>query len=97
MACSRLDNALLTAKMCGERAVKIIHGYGSTGSGGAINAAVHARLLQKKQAGVIREFVKGEEFSPFYESARRAVSLMPTLTSDKDFARQNDGVTIVLL
>ena len=94
---AQLSQALLTAKANRVRSLKIIHGYGSSGKGGAIKADVHRFLLQKKREGFIREFVKGEEFSPFYQSARQAVALDPSLTRDSDYSRGNDGITIVVL
>lgn len=38
LARSRLNQGLQSARMRGEKAVKIIHGYGSTGRGGKIKA-----------------------------------------------------------
>ena len=96
VARSRLNQGLQSARMRGEKAVKIIHGYGSSGRGGKIKRDTHAVLAQKKEAGLIRDFVPGEEFSPFYEKARRAAAALPSLTRDDDYSRENDGITIVL-
>ena len=94
---AKLSQALRTAKATRTRCLKVIHGYGSSGKGGAIKADTHRFLLQKKREGFLKEYVKGEEFSPFYESARRAVALEPSLTRDVDYSRGNDGITIVIL
>jgi len=96
VARSRLSQELVSARAARLSAVKIIHGYGSSGRGGAIKRDVQVFLAEKKRAGVIREFVPGEDFSPFYPAARHAVDLCPDLARDKDYSRQNGGVTIVV-
>ncbi len=93
----RLIGELQTAKMTGNRVLKIIHGYGSTGKGGAIKAEVGRLLLQKKREGAIRDFVKGEDFTPFSPDGRRIVALVSSLGKDRDYARGNDGITIVVI
>ena len=47
---SRLINGLQTARMSGRKTVKIIHGYGSGGKGGAIKRDTHIFLSQKQLA-----------------------------------------------
>ncbi len=93
----RLDQALRTAKARRQIAIKIIHGYGSSGKGGAIKRDVHTVLAQKHRAGTIQAFVPGESFSPFDPSARQIVTACPSLTKDRDYSRSNHGITIVLL
>lgn len=94
---SRLLQALRTAKSTKEPALKLIHGYGSSGKGGAIRTEVREVLRQKKQDGEIRAFVTGDEFSPFSAEARLILDAMPELSKDRDYACGNDGITIVLL
>lgn len=97
IARSRLNNALQTAKMRGDKVVKVIHGYGSSGKGGAIKADVQKILAQKQRSGMIKAYVKGEDFSPFSEASRRITARFPDLTKDRDYSRGNDGITIVVL
>lgn len=94
---THLNMALRGARANRVRALKLIHGYGSSGKGGAIRPAVRALLAQKKQAGQIREFVPGEDFSPFDSRARTIVTACPSLARDSDYARTNHGVTVVLI
>ncbi len=93
----RLLGELQTAKVTGNRVLKIIHGYGSSGKGGAIKAEVGRILLQKKREGTIRDFVKGEDFTPFSANGRRIVALDPSLGRDRDYTRGNDGISIVVI
>ena len=92
-----LSNEKITAKKLGYKAIKIIHGYGSSGKGGKIKSAVLRELTKEKLDGKIKHFVKGEEFSCFFESGREAVKLCPDLRDDRDYGRENDGVTILIL
>lgn len=93
----RLDQALRTARARQWKAVKLIHGYGSTGKGGAIRRLVHTELAARRKAGQIRAFVPGEEFSPFYPHARLLLETCPALQKDRDYAKTNHGITLVLL
>ena len=97
IAINRLKNGLQTARMTGAKTVKIIHGYGSSGKGGAIKREVLSFLSQKYSSGSIKAYVKGEDFSPFSENSRRMTALYPALKRDSDYDRGNDGITIVLL
>jgi hypothetical protein len=93
----RFEQALRTAKARKTPAIKIIHGYGSSGRGGKIKSDVHALLRAKQAAAEIKAFSPGEEFSPFYASARKIIDACPELRKDRDFTRTNHGITIVLL
>ena len=94
---TRLSQEMRTAKVQGEKCVKIIHGYGSSGKGGAIRVDVHSQLNSKKRQGTIKEFVKGEDFSPFSENSRKITAAVPSVTKDRDYYNGNEGITIVLL
>lgn len=93
----QLDQALRAAKSRRVTAVKIIHGYGSSGKGGAIKRDVQTLLSGRKRSGYIKEYVPGERFSPFDPSARAMVAACPELARDRDYSRSNDGITMVLL
>lgn len=92
----RLSQELRLAKCNRQRALKVIHGYGSTGKGGAIKQAALKMLDERKRSGQLRHYVKGEDFTPFTESGRKALELCPELRSDRDYGRQNDGITVVI-
>lgn len=94
---ARLAQGLRSAKAQGFTVARVIHGYGSTGKGGAIKRDVQVTLQQKRASGQIRAFVKGEDFSPFDAASRLIVEKCPQMSRDIDYNRQNHGVTIVLL
>lgn len=97
-AMSVLKNELVTERYKGTKQIKIIHGYGSTGvGGGAIKNATHKALKEYMRTGTIRAFCPGEKFGPFAMEGREIVSKYPMLKSDSDWARANDGITVVVL
>lgn len=97
VAGQRMSAALRSARAQRMPVVKLIHGYGSSGQGGRIRTEVRRRLSAMREAGEIRAFVRGEEFSPFDASARLAVEACPELSKDRDYSRCNQGVTVVVL
>lgn len=96
-AVRRLRAAVCSARSQGVGAIKLIHGYGSSGHGGAIKSRVHRELAFMRKQGEITVFVSGEQFSPFDENARLALSICPELSGDSDYSRCNQGVTVVVL
>ena len=60
-----LTERLRSLKKSGVKAVKIIHGYGSTGKGGKLQKAPHTLLAELKESGSIKGFVGGEQWSKF--------------------------------
>ena len=96
-ALSRMRQALRAARAQRAGAVKLIHGYGSTGRGGVIRSQARRELAAMERDGKVAGFVPGEEFSPFSAAARRAVERCPELARDRDYTRCNPGVTVVLL
>jgi polyphosphate kinase 2 (PPK2 family) len=93
----KLEQALRTAKARNLPAIKVIHGYGSSGRGGAIKADTHALLRRKQASAEIKAFAPGEEFSPFYAAARAIVDACPELRKDRDYTKANHGITVVLI
>ncbi len=96
-AVERLHIELQIGKASGEEFVKFIHGYGSSGLGGRIRAAVHKELRKKQQNGEIKGFAAGEAFHPFDNAVQKMVAQNATVARDKDFAKDNVGITVVHL
>jgi hypothetical protein len=93
----RLIEEIALAKRQGIPALKIIHGYGSTGAGGALKTALRKSLSLRMKEGKIRAYVGGDKWSIFEEKAREILDRHPPLRRDPDLDRSNDGITIVLL
>ncbi|NCB73574.1 MAG: hypothetical protein EOM51_02350 [Clostridia bacterium] len=96
-AIKRVTYNLHSAKSLGFSAVKIIHGYGSTGKGGKIRTETRRYLQQQKEKHTIKEYITGEDFSIFNEATRNAFLVCDELRRDRDLDRSNNGVTIVIL
>ena len=96
-AIKRTTYNIKNAGAFGVTAIKIIHGYGSTGTGGAIRVEVRKYLERQKRQGSIKEYIPGEQFSIFDEATRKAFLSCDELRRDSDIERHNNGITIVIL
>ena len=97
LALSLLQDTLRIARAEGCAAVKIIHGYGSSGKGGALRTAVQAELMQRARAGELRAFIAGEEWRISDERSWALLRSCPELKQDSDLGRENKGISIVVL
>ncbi len=94
VAMRKLLNELSTAKGAGYKAVILVHGYGSTGVGGAIKVATKSKLKEGSLIGIVKTFTGGEAWLNDKKTFMEACSQL------KDFDRYidgNKGVTVVLL
>ena len=96
-AYQKLEAALARARKDGIPALKVIHGYGSTGAGGVLRFAIRGFLRQRKEKGEIAAFVNGESWSSFDERSKLLFKKVPQLVLDSDVGRGNKGITLVLL
>jgi len=85
------------AKEDGVRVLKVIHGYGSTGSGGKLCVGLRKSFGLRRKEGVIREFIAGEDFGVFDETTLKLLEEVPEVRGDSDLGRVNEGVTIAWL
>lgn len=96
-ALERLRNELYVCRNSNIRIMTLIHGYGSTGKGGAIRDEVRRYLGFLLHSKEINEIVLGEEFSKHTGKGRQLIRRFPTLAEHRDFNRSNPGVTIVVI
>lgn len=94
---SRLNAEIDSARQAGVVALKVIHGYGSTGVGGALRNGVRASLRKRRKEGRIRAFVAGEQWDVFDATTQAMIEACPDLGRDGDLRRGNEGVTVILL
>ena len=87
-ALQRMRLELGTSRTLGYKIVRLIHGYGSSGRGGAIREAVRKNVSNA---------IPGEEFDAFHPAARQLLDRYPALKQDPDFGRCNQGITLVIL
>ena len=92
-----VKNNLETYRRKGLKVFKIIHGYGSTGKGGALRTGIRDYLTQLKRAKIIADFVPGEDWSVFNETTRKILDLDSSFSKDSDLGKMNSGVTIIVI
>lgn len=96
-AIKRITYCIHNSRARGAAAVKIIHGYGSTGRGGKIRTEARRYLDSQVKCGLIKGYIRGEDFSIFDENTRRYFLLCSDLRRDEDLDAHNNGITIVIL
>ncbi len=93
----RLEHALSDARRDGIAILKLIHGYGSKGVGGALKHEAAKALEQYKKLGKIQDFIAGEHFRISDEVTWELLKRAPELKQDRDLGMNNRGITVVLL
>lgn len=96
-AIKRITFHIRNGRAMGVSALKIIHGYGSTGKGGKIRQEARRYLEDQKRKHLIHDCIAGEDFSIFNASTIEAFKSCPELRKDSDLERHNNGITIVIL
>lgn len=97
VAVKRLTQELRNSVRQGVAVMKIIHGYGSSGTGGRIRVESRRLLEELKGKREISDYIIGEKFSIFEEATRQAFLRCPELRQDRDLDRYNNGVTFIIL
>ena len=92
-----LDCAINDSKKMGDKAIIVIHGYGSHGKGGEIKKAVAEYLTTAKRNKQITTFVKGDEWGELNEDKQLICKVCPELIINSQLHSFNSGVTVVLL
>src|SRR5690349_11990806 len=93
----RLLVEMEAAKQRGIRVLKVIHGYGSSGSAGALCVGIRRSLRLRIKEGKAIRFLPGERFSTETVETREWLQKYPSLRHDRDLNRANPGITVVEL
>jgi len=93
-ALRNMINHLGTCKRQGLKGVILIHGYGSSGTGGKIRPAVRAKLKERSLSGIVRQFCGGEEW---IDKKKEMLAVCSQLKDYETTIAGNPGVTIVIL
>lgn len=92
-----LEAEIIKNLRLGIKAIKVIHGWGSSGTGGKIREMVIKRLKAKKQNGSIKHFYNCDFLSKDIDDFQLAVNLCPDLKKHLEKDRKNKGVSYILL
>src|SRR5664280_1152326 len=81
------------AKREGVKVLKVIHGYGSSGKGGALYVGLRKSFGLRKKETLIKDYIAGEDFSIFDATTLDLLEAVPDLRGDPDLGATNEGVT----
>ena len=73
----------------GTRVLKVIHGYGSSGKGGTLCVGLRKSFALRRKEGIIKEFIRGEDFSIFNPVVLNLLEAAPELRGDPDLNATN--------
>jgi len=94
IALQTMKDGLTACRRQGIRAAVLIHGYGSSGVGGGIRAAVRLCLSDGSMRGVVRDYIGGEQW---HWRKREFISMCRELEACEGRIANNEGVTVVIL
>jgi len=92
----RMNYELQSARREGCAAVKLIHGYGSSGTGGVLRIELQKELRRAATNGAIKAFVAGEDWRISDETTWALLKRFPEWKSDSDLGRGNQGISLVI-
>jgi hypothetical protein len=93
----RMQHELQNARKQGYAAVKLIHGYGSSGVGGALRIELQKELERQAKSATIKRFIAGENWRVSDEVTWDLLKLFPEWKRDSDLGKNNKGISIVQL
>lgn len=96
-ALARLERELQSGKRNGVALIRVVHGYGSSGTGGKIRTACRQHLTAKRKMKTIRGFLPGDDYSDTTQAGRALLSTHPRLRSSLRTDSRNPGITFVEL
>ena len=93
----RMEHELHAARVGGYKAVKLIHGYGSSGAGGILRMELQKALRLAVGKGNIQAAIPGEDWRISDEITWELLKRFPEWKQDPDLGRNNRGFSIVVL
>lgn len=96
-AIKKLLSEIQMAKIEQVRVLTIIHGYGSSGKGGAIRNECRKNLDYLCSTGEIKGFIPGEDFSGRSGPVKIVLRRFPELVNNRNLDKRNPGITLVIM
>jgi hypothetical protein len=97
VALNRLSEVIADARRNSVTVLTLIHGYGSTGRGGAIRAECRMMLDYMKSKGQISDYIAGEDFNKRSGRVKALLRRYSPLSSNRNLNNGNQGITLVIL
>ena len=92
-----IDQEIKYSRAVGNRAIVVIHGYGSHGKGGVIKEAIKNYLPELKKKRVIEDYVFGEQWGDTNVSKINMCKICPELILHENLQSLNSGVSVILV
>ncbi len=96
-ALRRLRGGIATCRNSGVKYMRVIHGYGSSGTGGSIRTAARAYLADLRRQGRLRGFVPGERFGSSDADSIALAAAHPSLKGFSDWNAGNPGISLLVI
>src|SRR5215471_844582 len=93
----RMQYELQQARKDGYKALKLIHGYGSSGAGGALRTELQKDLRRAVHTGAIQAFIAGEDWRISDQATWDLLQKFPEWKKDADLGKSNQGISVVVL
>ncbi len=84
-------------KKGGFKVIKVIHGYGSHGVGGAIRTSFLKKCQDLKNRKIIEDYICCDKWTEKNVVRRMAINYCPDLLADRDLYLLNPGCSIIVL
>ncbi len=97
IALCNMELEIEVGKISGVKAIKFIHGYGSSGVGGLICKAVRERLFSLKKQRIIKDYIFGEDWDLNNPKCFRLITKLSSGYDGEDLNHCNAGMTIVFI
>lgn len=94
-AIATVELEIEAAKREGLTAIKVLHGYGSHGRGGAIMLELRRILPFWKRQGFIVDYFGGDKWSLFDKQSQEILNADKSIYGDCDLDNGNPGITII--
>ena len=92
-----LEINIAAYKLEGVKVVKVIHGYGSHGTGGNICNALRNNLFSMKKNKKIKDYLFGNDWDMSNKKCLDILTNLKDCYNDEDLGKSNPGITIIVL
>jgi hypothetical protein len=96
-AMQHLYTVLRESRQMNIQAITLIHGYGSSGKGGAIRRECRKTLDYMCSRGELNNYVPGEDFNRRNGRVKDLLNRYPQLAENKNLNKNNPGITLIIL
>lgn len=96
-ALAQFENAVETYKIGGYKVLKVIHGYGSHGIGGAIRVEFLKKCKDLKNRKIIYDYTCCDKWIDKNPVKKIAINYCADLLADAELRYLNSGCSIVIL